>query len=329
MGRYYKIVVSDQGSGSVIRQWSSQNTDGSDDPNALNVEFDLVVAPFATPVGSSFVRVWGIPLTDIAQATQLTYRDVKVYGGMSKGLPLANPSQQGLLAFGSAFPAFGNWRDEDQTIDMNLVAANTPQNAQAINLAGTWKAGTPLAQMIQSTLTQGFPGTTADVSGISSSLVLAHDEPFFYGSLEAFANYVKGVSLNTLNPSGSGAYRGVDITLLDKKFIAYDGTTQKAPRQIAFQDMVGQVTWSAANIINFNTVMRGDINIGDYVKLPPGQVATTAQSYPQYRQGAPWAGVFQIFGIRHVGNFRSEDGNYWVSNFFAYDTQPANVPANG
>lgn len=317
MGRYYRIVVSDQDSGATIREWSSQLADGTDDPNALNVEFDLVIAPFAMPVGSSFVRVWGIPLTDIAQATQLTYRDVKVYGGMSKGLPLANPSQQGLLAFGSAFPAFGNWRDEDMTIDMNLVAANTPQNARAINLAGTWKAGTPLAQMITATLAQGFPGTTAVVN-INSSLTLAHDEPFFYGSLAAFAQYVKQVSKDTVNPSGTGTYQGVDITLLDKKFVVYDGTSQTAPRQIAFQDMVGQATWSAANIINFNTVMRGDINIGDYVKLPPGQVTTTAQSYPQYRQGAPWSGTFQVDAIRHVGNFRSEDGNYWVSNFFAH-----------
>lgn len=314
--RYYHIQVTDPASGKVLKDYNSY-VNGQTDPGALNVEMDIQVAPYDTPVGGSFVRVWGIPLTDIGQAADLNFKNIAVYGGMQAGLPLANPAQAGLLVSGSVMQAFGNWRDVDMTLDINLVAGGTGSAAPSIlapvNLTQNWKAGTPLAAAIRTTLAAAFPSIKSNID-ISPNLVLAHDEPGFYGNLAQFAKYVNDVSQAIV---GGDNYGGVRITIQDGAFVVYDGTTTKKPVQIAFDDLIGQVTWKAAQIVNFTTVMRADLHAGDYVMLPPGQVTTTAQSLSQYREGSVFTGKFQINNVRHVGNYRAESGDYWVSVFDA------------
>ena len=309
--RYYDIQITDPTSGKVLKSYTSY-VNGATDPGALNVEMDIQVASFDIPIGGSFVRVWGIPLTDIGQAADLNWKNIVVSGGMQKGLPLANPAQSGLLISGGIQQAFGNWRDVDMTLDLILYSGRPAPNVTQINLTQNWKAGTPLASAIKTTLGTAFPKTTADIN-ISSKLVLAHDEPGFYGNLEQFAKYIRDVSQSIIG----GAYSGVRITIQKNKFVVYDGTTQGKPFQIAFNDLIGQVTWKAPSIVNFTTVMRADIHIGDYVKLPPGQVTTMAASLSQYRQGSVFNGVFQIIHVRHIGNYRAESGDYWVSVFDA------------
>jgi hypothetical protein len=45
---------------------------------------------------------------------------IQVFGGMSKGLPLANAVQSGLLMDGTIQQAWGNWQGTEQNI--NFVA---------------------------------------------------------------------------------------------------------------------------------------------------------------------------------------------------------------
>ena len=314
--RYYHIQVSDPASGKVLKDYTSY-VNGASDPGALNVEMDIQVAPYDTPVGGSFVRVWGIPLTDIGQAADLNFKNIVVYGGMQKGLPLANPAQAGLLVSGVVNQAFGNWRDVDMTLDMILVAGTTgssssPSPLAPTNLTQNWKAGTPLSAAIATTLATAFPKLTPKIN-ISPNLVLAHDEPGFYGNLAQYAKYLNDVSKSIIG----GTYEGVRVTIQENSFVVYDGTTTKTPVQIAFNDLVGQVTWKAPNVVNITTIMRADLHVGDYVKLPPGQITTTAASLSQYRQGSVFNGVFQITNVRHVGNFRADSGDYWVSVYDA------------
>lgn len=309
--RYYDIQITDPASGKVLKNYTSF-VNGQTDPGALNVEMDIQVAPFDTPVGGSFVRVWGIPLTDIGQAADLNFKNIAVYGGMQKGLPLANPAQSGLLVSGTINQAFGNWRDTDMTLDMILVAGGPPPGKDAVNLTQDWKAGTSLSSAIQTTLRTAFPSLTADIQ-IDPKLILAHDEPGYYANLVQYAKYVRDVSQSIIG----GTYAGVRISIQKNVFIVRDGTTTKTPLQIAFNDLIGQITWKAPNIVNFTCVMRADVHVDDYVKLPPGQITTTAASLSQYRQGSVFNGVFQINNVRHVGNFRAESGDYWVSVFDA------------
>jgi hypothetical protein len=142
--RYYKIVISSgQGGdssapGGVPNSVSSQAggaqwcsiVNGEHDPGALQVEFD--VQSYGEHIGAikGFVRVWGIPIKLISQATNLNNCTLSLYGGMSKGLPLANAqvAHQGLLGSGRIYPAFGNWKQTDLTLDMVIEAIQAPVN---------------------------------------------------------------------------------------------------------------------------------------------------------------------------------------------------------
>ena len=107
--RFYKIVT------------PGQTWDATGDSSALNVELDIPVSPGHLTVGA-FVRIWGIDRQTLLNARVFNRQSIQVFGGMQKGLPLANPNQQGLLVQGSIFPALGNWVGTDQTLDLYIVA---------------------------------------------------------------------------------------------------------------------------------------------------------------------------------------------------------------
>ena len=75
----------------------------------------------------------------------------------------------------------------------------------------------------------------------------------------------------TLQSLGS-SYPGVSIVLQDNVIRVYDGTVKPPPIQLLFTDLIGQPTWRQAYTMQITTVMRGDIRVGDYVKLPPSFV---------------------------------------------------------
>src|SRR6202012_5056198 len=94
--RFYDIVITDPDTGKQVKRFTSY-LNGKTDPGALDIEIDLPVASFAQPMGSSgaFVRIWGISLADIGQASNLNGKRISISGGIQKGLPLANPQQSG------------------------------------------------------------------------------------------------------------------------------------------------------------------------------------------------------------------------------------------
>ena len=330
--RFYDIKVFDKTGVTLLREWTSY-VSGLNDPGAQNVEFDLPVAAFATPLDGSFIRIWGIGLNDLGQGSNLNptrtasgdydYKIIQVFGGMSKGLPLANPAQQGLLVQGKVLQAFGNWQGVNMTLDI-IIGAGQPAKPGPTNLSFTWPRGTRLADMITTTLTNAFPGYKTSVA-ISQNLVLQTDEPGFYGSLPQFAQYVKEVSLHLISgpAPASGTYAGVDISLRGTTFYVVDGTSQTAPKMISFNDLVGQPVWIGPNQLHIEVVQRGDLNINDYIQLPPGAgslVQTTAASLSQFKDRSILQGIGRISLLRHIGNFRSPDSGLWSTSIDAYFT---------
>jgi hypothetical protein len=103
------------------------------------------------------------------------------------------------------------------------------------------------------------------------------------------------------------------MIIKQNQIVAYDGSTQANAKQIQFTDLIGQPTWYQFGVTQFKTAMRADINVNDYIKMPAGQVTTTAQSASQYRQGSVFSGTFWVSSVRHVGNFRQQDSNSWVT----------------
>lgn len=304
--RYYTIVISDPATNTVFRTYTSF-PNSVPNPNALNVELDIPTVPFATPMGGAWCRVWGVPLQEIAQSSNLNGKAIIIYGGMQKGLPLANPAQSGVLVQGFIQQAYGNWQGINQSLEM-VILAGTGSTAAPKNIVLNWASGTLFADAIKNTLAVAFPDYTADIN-ISQNLVLNHDEKGFWASVTQFAQFVKGVSQDIVG----GTYQGVDIIVKQKSFIVYDGTTPTTPKAIAFTDLIGQPTWIGPLTIQVQLVMRADLQVGGYIKLPPGLVITTAQSQPQFRNTTAFQGTFQVIMIRHVGNFRAPKGDQWIT----------------
>ena len=253
-------------------------TNGQNNPGALLVELDIPVVSYDLPIGAALVRVWGVPLSTISQASNLKNKNIKVFGGFGPGLPLANPSQYGLLLQGYTFQSYGNWVNEAQTLDLLVLAGSAPSsnNPTPANLSLNWPAGMSMSDAIKNVLTTAYPNYTVNIN-ISPNLKFSGDLPGYYQNLTQFSQFIKTTSKSILNDPN---YQGVSITLQGTTFTVFDGTQQSSggssggagtssnPKQVNFTDLIGQPTWINAPLIQFKTAMRADFKVGDTVKLP-------------------------------------------------------------
>jgi hypothetical protein len=298
---------------------------GVNNPGALNVEMDLFVRDETAVTGhNNWVRIWGIPLSQIAQSSKLFGCTVEVYGGMAEGLPLANIQvpHQGLLCKGTIKTAFGNWVGTDMTLDLMVTAGppgttGAPNNPK--NIVHNWQANTPLSQSIDKTLKQAFPTMKRDIQ-ISPNLKLAYPDIGFYNSLGQFANYIRSISFSILGtPNSSSKYKGVSTWVQGDTIKVSDGTQQSSgSKSISIYDLIGQPVWVQRNVISVKTIMRADIKAGDTVTLPQTPITTSLggawTNDPENIGGSlTFTGEFQITEVRHVGNFRQNDSASWVT----------------
>jgi hypothetical protein len=67
----------------------------------------------------------------LKQASNLTGKNIQIYAGFWPGLPLATEEAPyaGAIYCGTIWQAFGNWQDDDMTLDMLLSAGNTASGA--------------------------------------------------------------------------------------------------------------------------------------------------------------------------------------------------------
>lgn len=321
--RYYKIIITSP-TGQVLQQWSSLGATGTFLPGALNIELDLWSQFYNAPKGASYVRVWGVPLQTLGAASNLNNANIAVYAGMSKGLPLANPAQAGLIIQGTILQAFGNWIGTDMTLDMYLmppvgqptsIALTADQYSGPLNLVLNWRKGTPLSIALITCLQTAFPQYTVNVS-INPALVLSYDAPAYYQTLQQLADFVFQISKSII---GGSVYPGVSIAIIGSTVYAYDATAPIGTSiTINFTDLIGQPTWIGFNMIQAKCVMRHDIAVGSQIVLPPSLATTTPQSNSQYRQSTIFAGAFSVREVRHTGNFRQPSADSWATIINAY-----------
>ena len=321
--RYYKIALTnaDGSAPTAFPQtngatWCSQ-INGANDPGALDCELDIQQSAFDTPVGGSFVRLYGVPLAQIVQSANLNHpspnqTNIDVYVGMAAGLPLANPAEQGLVVHGTVFPAFGNWIGTAMTLDL-ILSAYQGGAEHPVNIVHNQPAGMSLGTAVQNALSTAFPGSTPTIA-VSPNLILPNTEIGIYGTLAQYAGYVRALSQKIMG--NTSTYQGVRIGQQGKATLVTDGTqTSSTTKAIAFQDLIGQPTWYGLNQVSLKTVMRGDIAFGSTVTLPNTIATVQAQSAPQFRQNSGFQGQFFVSKIRHMGRFRQPTGEAWVTVF--------------
>lgn len=322
MSRFYRIVITDPATGKVVQTASSAEptstyssfANGQTIAGALNIELDCPTTVYANPIGAAYVRIWGISVAEISRANDLSFKNIAIYAGMSKGLPLANPAQAGLIVQGQIFQALGNWVGTDMTLDLILQPSTGATDAPA-NIVINWKAGAQLAQALGQTLATAFPSITAQIN-VSPNLVLPNDEVGFYQSLNQFGQWLKQKTAAIAPVAG---YAGVDLYINGAVIVADDGTVAKAPKSILFQDLIGQPTWIDSPTIQFKCPIRADISVGDVVTMPPSLVTTTsAVASSLINLKTTFQGTFTIQQIRHVGNYRQPVAEAWATTFDAF-----------
>lgn len=321
---------------------SNINTIGGTNRAAPQFDCDMPVAALHTPKANTSISIWGISLAEISQASNLNYLNIDVYGGMAKGLPLANPAQAGLLAQGQIIQAHGAWVGTAQKLDIFIAALGSstssaqttgnPPNASTTpvpatnvtpcNLTFQWKPGQSLMPVLAQALSTAFPNYNI-VGAVSPNLVWSGSASTgFFASLEQFAQFIQQKTLSLIQgwAPNKAQYNGVWLMLKGNTITVTDGTTQLKPKAINFQDLVGQPNWNGPASVQVLTVLRGDIDPGDYVTLPE-TIFTTNQSsasqsagmYDGLKLSSVFQGSFLVKGVRHAGNSRGTGLTDWVT----------------
>lgn len=270
--------------GTLYRQYSSLKN-GVFNPGCLMVEFDLLRFGESNPKGQSCITVWGISPQEMQQARQDMFgMTIKMWVGMSKGLPLAKPEQRGLVLEGTIWQVLGNWQGTELRLDLIVTAGPVsdinPLPLAPVNLTVPWNKGVKLSVA----LTQCFQTLGGDYRfsvSISDRLVNNYDSNMFCGSLQELATRLNSLSKSIIKDSN---YSGVEIAMVNgreirvfdndfanhqdkdsKKSASY---RSKNPVQIEFTDLVGQPTWIQFGTVSIPCVMRSDIQVGDYIRMP-------------------------------------------------------------
>lgn len=340
--RYYRIVITDPKTGVVVQPPGfagllsgatyASFANGQTLASAWDVELDVPVIDAATSQGFALLRIWGISAAEIAQANDLTGKNIAVYGGMQKGLPLANPALSGLLVSGTILQCFGNWIDVDMTLDFVIapgtatatVPGGTGSVAKPRNITLNWQGGQPLGPAIKTALQAAFPGFIVNVA-VSANLVRPQgDSPVgFYSTLGQFAQNMKEVSRAIVREP---SYAGVSMLAQGNTITVFDGSAAATgkPVAIAYQDLIGQPTWIESPNIQFKAVMRADLAVGREVTLPPTQIRNSQQAASWIvNQKVSFQGGFTIYSLRHCGRFRQPTADAWVTIVEAYPNQLA------
>jgi hypothetical protein len=238
--------------------------------------------------------------------------------GMSKGLPLANPKQMGSPFSAIIQQAYGNWQGVNQTLDLKFYV-DSGTFTMPRDIVFNWLKNTPMADAIQTTLQTAFPGFPIKIA-ISPNLVRPDTQPGKYNTLQQFGETIRKISKSVINKPD---YPGVQMRIQDNTIYVFDydyngsgsvtRTTQANPKQIDFTDIVGQPTWTGIAQMQFNCVMRFDIIVGDFIRLPATQQTTTQNSFTALRDKLTFSGVYQVVQIRNVGNFRSPNAESWIT----------------
>lgn len=291
---------------------------GQNNPAALNVEFDFPLANFANPEGNAILQISGLSVRDLTESFELDGANITVYGGMSKGLPLANPAQQGLILKGVVLNPFGNWIGTEQNIAMTFYAGSGTPSAP-LNYILDWHAGQTLADALRITLATALPNATLNIN-ISPRLVQNHDEPGYHGTLEALAGVVYLISRSIISDP---TYPGVGIAFNGSVVNVSDRTVPTAPKAIAYTDLIGQPTFIAPSVISVKTVLRGDILQGDILTLPRSAVTNSIAAASSFaKNDVTLSGNYFVQNVHHYGNFRQPDASSW-STVFEMTPQPA------
>ena len=337
-----------QGASSAGTKQKSSYTsfvNGQSLPGALQISLNITGYTPANP-GSGYIDIWGVSKEEISMSYSLVGSDILVYAGMRKGLPLAKPYQSQMpIANGKIIQCYGNWQGTEQILHMDIIPSGVGRASDSSNFVFDLKANGSIKEAILTTMGRAMPSAKTFVY-VSDKVKFDTPMKGVYPSLQTFSMMLVQLT------SGRTAFQGIK-TVTGQKYAGIqcfvnaagngvmftDHTIQTKggkeatstdPVVIEFSDIVGQPTWQDIAVLNFKTIMRSDILIGDRVKIPeavaafavlnpkaaPTTILNQSLTFPS-REKSTFTGEFIISSVRHTGNFRGGSGNDWVTNFTA------------
>lgn len=308
--RYYEIVISpSQKTSNFTPITFSSLYNGQDNYAALQITLDIFQAPFHSPAGNAVVEIFGIDYNVLKR--NLTFANISIKVGMTKGLPLIKQNTTQIIS-GTILENFGNW----QGTHVSLFLVIAPQIFDPLatqNITFSWQKGKTLTDAVTSTLINSYKVSVT--GGYSPNLVFPETLNLQFTNLISFGTQINVLSKAIITDPN---YIGATIIPSPSGFILNDGTLPQTQSivhtDIRYEDIIGNVTWLNYSTLQMKIVMRGDINIGDYVNIPKGvPILNTVSSYAQVRNNMSFTGNFYVSQVRHVGNFRQADANSWVT----------------
>lgn len=330
--RYYEIIITPSeaslangGTSFTPRVYSSQNLANLPNMSALRVDLDIYQSFAHVPSQNGLVTIYGIPFSDINQAANFNLATVSIKLGTVKGLPFS-PGVNGVVIEGTILMAYGNWQATDVRLNLVIIASknnvatsasgSAPLAIAAPNLAFSWEPNTSLFSAVTDCLYTAY-GADIDIEGIyDPTLVHSQTVPItgHYDSLSQFSKFIyktsKAVKAN--NPN----YLGATITETKDGFFLFDGTYTEPPKvkNIAYTDIVGNLTWKNIATVQAKLIMRSDLTVNDLISFPfyAPTVNVAIQAGGQ-RGKISFDGLFNITELRHAGSSRHPDANSWVT----------------
>ena len=293
--------------------WTSHDQYGVLNPGALNVEMDINVLPLGVFYFGAQIRVWGVGLPALGQASSLDNYGVEISAGMKPPYNL-NKTPYGRLIAGQIYQGYGNWEGVNQHLDFVLKPFAVNPN-QPANIPFVWKANTPLINALTTALQAAFPGIA--IQGTIAAYTQGHDVAAWYPDANSF-----GAEITDLTKSRTSS--GVSIILNGNVAYLSDDSYTPPPILLNFADLIGQPTWIGGATIQFATVMRSDIAFASVVKfpheiIPPYALVTPAAAVPGLpsTNKASFQGTFRVIDVHHYGNFRQADATSWRTEYQA------------
>ncbi len=314
--RYYKVIIDDATSGKNLRTFTSLTSTGLNNPAALKIVMDIPEYSFNNPAGLAYIKLYGVDYTDLSQSSDYNGATVTVFGGMSRGLPLANPSQAGQITKGTVFQAFGNWQGTELTLDL-IIKPLKGGISDPVNLTLDCAQGASLTDAVKTALTNAYKETIPNLSiqgSFGANIVANQDFKHAIYNINDFSTYVFSAS-KSINKAAN--YLGATIVQRGNGFFLFDGTESSVtnkPTQINATDMIGNGTWTAYQAVNFKTVMRADLALGNYILMPKNSnLRIGANTFTQFRNSVSFQNTFIIVQIRHVGDNKQPNADSWCT----------------
>lgn len=327
--KYYRLEITKpdgttprDDDGNPIGPFDTSKTPG----RGLHIDFDALITGYDVASSGTMIAIFGLPISMLRQSVKLNGCQLTLEAGFSSGLPLANPSQKGLIVSGQIYNPYANWIGTHQSL--NLIVNPSPllnDEGQALSITISGKEGDKLSDVLRRALEISFPGFELDIE-ISEKLVLAEDENGVYPRIAQLAAVIRSWSFSKINAE---SYTGVQMVMQNQKIRVFDNTIaeSKLGTKILAQELIGQPTWIGPTQVSFKCPMRADLRCGDVIELPKNITSgpfsilsvNSSRSLAALRNTVNFSGAFLITSVRHVGQYLNPDNsNSWVTIYEAF-----------